>query len=193
MTGADLDPRVVRTREVVVRAAAELLAEVGFERICIDAVAERSGVARSTIYRNWPQRTALFVESFDRICARGPGSIEPTGDLRHDLETLGRGLVEQLHAEDWGRIMPSLISAATHDDELGEVMAAFAARRAAQAAAIVRHAVSQGGLEPPDDVDAALERFVSPFFFRRLITRLPLDEGFLQRQVDAALRDLDAH
>jgi AcrR family transcriptional regulator len=191
-TGEDVDPRVARTRQLVLTAAADILAEDGFERICIDAVAERSGVARSTIYRNWPDRTSLFVEAFRNLCHGAPVAVDAGPDLRSDLEALGRHLVSQFNSAPWGNTVPSLISAAVHDEEMMRALSDFAAERRAEALAIRQRAVERGEISRPERWDAALERFVSPFFTRRLVTKLPLDDAFLASQVEATLSELGA-
>ncbi|MEX1280276.1 MAG: helix-turn-helix domain-containing protein, partial [Acidimicrobiia bacterium] len=77
------DPRIERTRRVVLGAAVEVVAERGFSGATIDAIAQRSGVARSTIYRHWPDRGDLLLEAVsDRV---GPVEASVTGDLREDL------------------------------------------------------------------------------------------------------------
>ena len=192
MRAEEIDPRVARTRQVVLTAAADLLAEDGFERICIDAVAERSGVARSTIYRNWPDRTALFVEAFRALCHGGPATVEAGPDLRSDLEALGRHLISQFSSAPWENTVPSLISAAIHDDEMMRALSDFSAERRAEALAIRHRAVDRGEISRPERWDGALERFVAPFFTRRLVTKLPLDDAFLESQVEAALVELGA-
>lgn len=192
MTPAEVDPRVARTQEVVVDATAELLAEMGFERICIDAIAKRSGVARSTIYRNWPQRATLLAESFGRICAKGPADLEPTGCLRDDLRALAERLISQLCDDDWGRAAPSLIGAAARDPDLATVIATFSAQRAREAMATLERAVEAGEITRPERIELALERFVAPFFVRRLITHRPLDDDFVTAQIEATLAELGA-
>lgn len=108
-TDTRVDPRIERTQALVVEAAAELLAERGFERITIDGIAERSGVARSTIYRHWPDRADLLGRAFGVVC-----SVEWTddhgtlaADLRHKATMLADGLTNQA----WGRMLPSLVGA----------------------------------------------------------------------------------
>ena len=59
--GADRDPRVVRTREKVMSAAIDLLAESGYSGFSVDAIVRRSGVAKTTLYRHWPSRADLLV------------------------------------------------------------------------------------------------------------------------------------
>ena len=54
------DPRIERTRTAVLDAASDLLAEAGVVGFNVDAVARRSGVARTTIYRHWPDANELL-------------------------------------------------------------------------------------------------------------------------------------
>ncbi len=190
----DVDPRIARTREVVLAATMWELAEVGFERVSIDAVAERSGVARSTIYRNWDARSTLLAVAFRRLHACGPKRPAPGATLTQDLERLGRMLIERLGSDEWSRTVPSLISAAVHDPPMRALLATFSDERAEEAGQILRRALAREEIALPDDLDGraldeVLERFVAPFFFRRLVSQRPLDEAFLRAQVEAAVAD----
>ncbi len=85
MTVADphVDPRVARTRVAVLTAAREVLVDDGWEGVTVARVAERSGYARTTLYRHWPQRLDLL-----RDLIRAEASVAhstPSGDLRADL------------------------------------------------------------------------------------------------------------
>jgi AcrR family transcriptional regulator len=55
------DPRVTRTRSVVLDAAATLLAERGYAAFTMDALVERTGVSKTTMYKHWPSRTGLIA------------------------------------------------------------------------------------------------------------------------------------
>lgn len=185
-----LDPRVERTHALVVAAAAELLADEGFERITIDGIAERSGVARSTIYRHWPDRADLLAQAFGVVC-----SVEPTGDhgslvgdLRHKVGMLAHGLNE----ETWGRMLPSLIGAAEHDDDLRRALLRFNGDRRAETIELLERAVTRGEIDGDQDLAGALERFIGPFFFRRVMTHQPIDDEFIERQLRAVTAELGA-
>ena len=58
-----MDPRVIRSRTAVIAATLDLLAERGITATTIEAVAERSGVARTTIYRQWDGQPALVLDA----------------------------------------------------------------------------------------------------------------------------------
>ncbi len=185
-----VDPRIERTRAVVVQAAADLLADEGFERITIDAIADASGVARSTIYRHWPDRADLLGQAFTVVC-----SVQPTpdhgslvADLRHKAIHLARGLTD----EPWGRMLPSLVGAAEHDDDLRRGLLAFNAERRGESQELLQRAVERGEISGDHDLHGALERFIAPFFFRRVVTHEPLDDDFVEAQLAAVCAALGA-
>ena len=75
-------PRDAGLSERALAAARELLTESGFEATTIQAVAARSGVHASAIYRRWPSRIELIEEAV--FPGLSPLSVQPTGDLRTD-------------------------------------------------------------------------------------------------------------
>ncbi|HEX8935935.1 MAG TPA: helix-turn-helix domain-containing protein, partial [Pseudonocardiaceae bacterium] len=58
------DPRVARSRRVIIDAAVALLVERGFGATTVEAISARSGAAKTTIYRWWPSKGLLAIESF---------------------------------------------------------------------------------------------------------------------------------
>ncbi len=186
-TDTELDPRIARTRDVVISATAEVLAECGFERITIEAIAERSGVARSTIYRNWPTRADLFIAGFERVCSFQP--VPDLGSLRTELHQLGTLLANGLNEAVWGLVLPSLIGSAAHDPDLRHAQEAFSDARRTEVAEVFIRAAERGEIDASTNAGDLAEAFAGPFFFRRLMTNRPLDEDFVQRQVDNAARN----
>lgn len=178
---APIDPRTERTRHVVISATAALLAEAGFGRITIEAIAERAGVARSTVYRNWPDRADLLVEAWNELSRRP----EPpdTGTVAGDLHDIGTELARGLSTSPWGCAVPSLVGAAAADDDLARAMRQIGSRRRAIIAAALRRGIDRGEVEPGADVDALAEQFVARFFYRHLMTRGALDDAFVADQV----------
>ena len=60
---AEVDPRVERSRRVILSAALDLLGEVGYGGLTIEAVAHRAGVGKSTIYRHWPGTLEMLEDA----------------------------------------------------------------------------------------------------------------------------------
>ena len=59
------DPRVERSRQVILQAALDELGEVGYGAFRIESVAARARVGKSTIYRHWPDKLALIADAFE--------------------------------------------------------------------------------------------------------------------------------
>jgi AcrR family transcriptional regulator len=103
----DTDPRIARSRAKLLDAATALLVEGGPRAVTVDAVTERSGVAKSTLYRQWSSRTELLVDVLR-------SNIPPTPEV--DL-SLGFEAALRAHYSDavrsfadpeWARILPAL-------------------------------------------------------------------------------------
>src|SRR3954447_1593913 len=77
-------PRIEGVREQeILDAALEVLADVGYDRLTIDAVAHRAKASKATLYRRWNSKATLVVEALARV--KGPPVTPDTGDLRTDL------------------------------------------------------------------------------------------------------------
>ena len=80
-----IDPRVVRTRDDVLRATLQVLLDEGWDAVTHPRIARAAGYSKATLYNHWPTRTALVTAAFGRL--RELPHHPPTGDLRHDLIT----------------------------------------------------------------------------------------------------------
>src|ERR1700710_916480 len=91
--------RGVARESAICAAALELLAEVGYDRMSMDAVASRAKASKATIYRRWPGKRELVVHA---IRCRGPQHVEPpdTGSLRGDILATLRLAHEGIASED---------------------------------------------------------------------------------------------
>jgi AcrR family transcriptional regulator len=182
MVNAEVDPRISRTRTVVLDATAALIGELGVGRTSIEAIAERSGVARSTIYRHWPNRPDLLVEAIRTTIALEPP--DETGDLRHDLSVLLGGLANRLGSPQTGPIMMSLIAEVKRDPQMASVFTRFALERFGLIRSILEHAVERGELTGDVDPEQMTEDLVAPLFFRAFILSVSLDHDSVDGHID---------
>ena len=63
MTDLSVDPRVERTRRVVLDATLDQLAEVGYGALTIEGVARSANVGKATIYRHWEGKLDLVSDA----------------------------------------------------------------------------------------------------------------------------------
>jgi AcrR family transcriptional regulator len=179
------DARTTRTRAVVLDATADLLLDVGCERLTIDEIAAKSGVARSTIYRNWGDKSTLVVDAVD--CIAGMPDPPETGTLAGDLTVMADRLANNLSEGMLGKLLPSLVSAASCDDELRSRLQAMSNARFEVTRIVFERAIVRGEIDNAD-VEGRIERFIAPFFARHLLHGWPLDKAFRERQVAGATK-----
>ncbi|HYF46099.1 MAG TPA: TetR/AcrR family transcriptional regulator [Acidimicrobiales bacterium] len=182
------DPRIVRSRAAVLEATVELLGEVGHSGTTIEAIAERSGVAKTTIYRHWPRRAPLLVDAlYSRV---EHAAFEPTGDLRADLLALVGGLARKLRDPNWSRMVATLLDAAESDPEIAELSAAFTQQRRELCRSVLDRGVQAGELRADADTDTAAQLLGGAVFYKRLILRRPATDADLEVVVDLILDGL---
>ena len=182
------DPRIERTRSKVLGAAIEVVGERGFSAASIEAIAEQSGVARSTIYRHWSNRTDLLLEA---ARARLGEVVQFTSsDLRSDLISIATSLSASLTTEPIGTIVASLVFEARRDPEIAELHRQFVAQRFALASEVIASAVERGELPESTDPSAMVVDLAAPIFFRGLALAAPTDPEWIESLVD---RWIDAY
>jgi AcrR family transcriptional regulator len=183
--GADKDKRVERSTKTVLKTTLKLLAEQGLSGVSVDEVAKRSGVAKTTIYRHWPSRSALLLAACSTLGTRA--GAPDTGTLRGDLTTLATILARRLRSERWASILPSMIDAAERDPELAGVHARLHAGFMEPFYAVLARARARGDLPRGRDASHVVASVVGPLFYRRWFSREPLTEAFAESLVDSAL------
>lgn len=180
------DPRVLRSRAAAIRAALELVAERGIPAATVEAVAERSGLAKTTLYRLWPDRAALVLDAFGATLT-APGDPD-TGSLRGDLLHLVTGLARALTTGPAAALMPALIDAAERDPAFAALHRREADQRHRVVLDVIARGVARGELPGGTDPAEVLDLLAGPLFHRRLISTPELTTAFAERVVDLVLR-----
>jgi AcrR family transcriptional regulator len=183
-------PRSEEARRKALAAATELILERGVSHLTIEEVASRSGVAKTTIYRHWPERGALVLDTV-RACF-GAVPTPDTGSLRGDLDTYFNGMIMVDLSGPIGSLMPSLIEAAAHDGEIELLVDKVSQERQRPILDIVERAQARGELPADLDPRVVIGTIVGPIVFRKLIWRQPLDAAYLQGCLDVAVAGLKA-
>ena len=183
-----VDPRVARSREAVIRAGVELISEGGLGAFSVDAVAARSGVAKTTIYRHWPARRDLLNDVFESFDAHTP--TPDTGSLREDLRFLARDLAADLAEADWPKSVAAIVGEAEHDKDLAEAHRAHVRTEMTPLRDVLERAVERGDLPPDTDIELVAEHVSGALFFRRFVLHGTSTPDEADRLVDLALDGL---
>jgi AcrR family transcriptional regulator len=147
-------PRVEGGREEEILAATvALVAELGYDRLTMDAVATAAKASKATLYRRWTSKAELVVDAVSR--AKGcpmPENVD-TGSLRGDLVSLAcgaGGFTDEMPMS----VMAGLLTALQHDSELQNAFRErFLAPRLGLVTTVYQRAVARGEVSPDIDVE----------------------------------------
>ncbi len=178
------DPRVARTRARAFEATLELAAESGLHACTFDAVSERSGIARSTLYRHWTNQAELVMEALLSQDVEEHVAHD-TGSLRDDMLIHMLGLGRELESSTWRAMAPQLVAAASTDPDMSGILKKSSDYYLGIVAEIVDRARERG--EVATDIDSAHVAllFSAPVFYRYLMARQPVDGRWITSHVDA--------
>jgi len=188
-TAARPDPRVERSRQAILEATLQLLARDGdVGSLTVEAVAARSGVAKTTIYRRWRDKWELALDAvMIDMLARLDEPVD-VGDTRKELLTVINSVVKMLATPPYGQAMQALVSQIATDADLARVYREQVVEpRQAELTPLVKRGIARGDLRPDTDVRLIHELLVGPIFYRLLFSGAALDRNLGRRIVDAIL------
>lgn len=112
-------PRSIQSDQAILQATLELLAEVGFERMSIDAIAARAGVSKPTIYRRYKGKEELVADAIESF--REEVVLPDTGNLWSDIDALIKNAA-QITLSPLGRqTVAMIISSASSNPEFARI------------------------------------------------------------------------
>jgi AcrR family transcriptional regulator len=184
-------PRSEKSTQAILAAAGELLLEHGLEAVSMDAIAERAGVSKATIYRWWPTKETLAIDALYEDWAAAYPVAPDTGSLRDDLLGILLPWVNQIATRPYARVLGALLTRARTDDSFArELDERLVQPRRNRARPIFERAIARGELAADTDVELAMDLLYGPVYHRFLQGHLPLTETFVEAVIDAVLRGL---
>jgi TetR/AcrR family transcriptional regulator of autoinduction and epiphytic fitness len=164
-----VDPRIERSRLLVREAALAELAERGWGGLTIEAVAARAGVARSTIYRHWPDKLALITDALEVLNRQPPP--RPEGETpRMRVENIIDHLARAVPDSPVGACLPALIEAAEHNPQVRELHHRYNATRRGALVEAIAAGIESGDFAASIDPELAAQALAGAIFYRRLMT-----------------------
>jgi AcrR family transcriptional regulator len=157
----------------------------GYAELSLDAVAARSGVHRTTIYRRWRSRHQLVAEAFMDLADRTL-EIPDSGNIDHDARGLARSVAVTL-SQSVGAAAVRAMVAAKQADERYTIARRFWASRLVAVRPMVERAVQRGQLPHATDAAQVISAIAAPLYFRLLVTDEPLTPAAADLAATAAL------
>jgi AcrR family transcriptional regulator len=184
--------RAADRREAICDAVFQLLGEVGYDKMSMDAVAARARASKATIYRSWPDKPSLVAEALTHRFGENI-DIPDTGTLRGDLMAMLTLACEITNSTD-GEVMTGVMTAAARNPALARTLheCTYESKHASHDL-VVRRAEQRGELPPGSDSELLHEILYALIITRKMTTGEPLDEEFARRVVDDVLIPVLAH
>jgi AcrR family transcriptional regulator len=184
-------PRSERAHRAILQAANELLENEGFAAVTVEAIAERAGVSKATIYRWWPNRAAVVMDGFLSIVS-SEVPFPHTGHAREDIRIHMRRLSEAFSG-NLGRTVAALIAEGQADPELAEALRSrWLSVRRTEAREILELGIERSELREDLDPEVAVDVLYGPIYYRMLVGHASLDEDFADTLADHVFAGLRA-
>ena len=176
-------PRIEGVREQeILDAAIEVLADVGYDRLTMDAVAHRAKASKATLYRRWNSKAKLVVEALART--KGVPDVPDTGDLRSDLLSAFCGM-GGLADHDTTATLGAVLTAVSTDPEFAcEFRAQVVEPKARVSRTIFERARDRGELRADIDLDIVVPALAGIVLHRVFLFGDTPEPALIQRAVD---------
>jgi AcrR family transcriptional regulator len=183
--GGDRRRSSERTRQAILDATRELLAEGGVHGLTVEGVAARAGVAKTTVYRRWRSKDelalAVLIDMVEHVAA-----VPDLGDTRAELMAFVDRAVKLLRSTLMGRVMQGLVSDLASNAELARAFRErVVAARVTEIRRMVERGIERGELRPDADYELANELLFGPVYYRLLLSGAPLRDDLAARVVAA--------
>jgi AcrR family transcriptional regulator len=179
-------PRSQAAHDAVLKAALRLVTKRGFRAVSVNEIAAEAGVGKMTLYRHWPNKAALVMDSLLVLI----GSETDFPEAGSAIQSLRQQLDLQVafFRSSRGTLIRSLVAEAQSDSELA---IAFRERwlnpRREGVRQIMRAAVAEGSLRSDIDIDTAIDLLYGSLYYRLLLGAGALDERFVDSIYDQFL------
>lgn len=184
-------PRSEKARVAILAAAGELLLERGVEAVSMDAIAERAGVSKATIYRWWSTKETLAIDALYEDWAAAYPEAPDTGSLREDLLGVFLPWADHIATRPYARVLGALVTRARTDPGFAdEFDHRLVQPRRDRARPIFARAIARGELPADTDTELAIDLLYGAVYHRFLQGHLPLSRDFVKAVIDAVLHGL---
>ncbi|ARV62021.1 TetR family transcriptional regulator [Nostocales cyanobacterium HT-58-2] len=112
-------PRSAQSHQAILQSTLDLLAQMGYERISIDAIATHAGVGKTTIYRRYRSKEELVADAIESL--REEIEIPDTGTVGGDLDCIIESAVKTTLTPLGRQILAMIIGAASSSSQFAQV------------------------------------------------------------------------
>ncbi|MEQ1883380.1 MAG: TetR/AcrR family transcriptional regulator [Burkholderiales bacterium] len=180
-----MPPRPNASRDEILVATLQLIAEHDISGVSVDMVADACSVSKATIYRRWASRDDLIFEALTYV--QYPANRPDKGNVRDDLTVLLQGLVTFLNRPDGGKVYAAFLNAAIRNAKLAALRREVARKAKLDYEIVIDRAIARGELCMGMDSNLLIDMLIAPFVYRRIADNADARMNDVLPTIDAAL------
>ncbi|MHB0774527.1 TetR/AcrR family transcriptional regulator [Halomonas sp. WWR20] len=179
-------PRSASAAPKAMRAALDLALEGGIQHATVERVSAESGVAKSTLYRRWPNAAAIVMDAFFEEVGPTIAYDEQLPIVEKFCQSVG-ALVEALKGSR-GQLLRELLGAAQAEPDLREAfLERWIAPRRRLGLEAIEAAVERGELRPEVEPELALDLIYGAVYYHVTVSFSDIDQRFVAALVERVL------
>jgi AcrR family transcriptional regulator len=183
-------PRGEAARQKIIEATQEVLLDNGLDGFTVEAVASRSGSARTTIYRHWPEPKDLVIDTLESLAGQFP--VPDTGSLRGDLQAAATIVRPVLEDPRTRRLLLDVTRAAAEDTDIEKIRQRAIRERRQPVQVLLQRAIARGEIDPAIDLNMAMHLVEGPLLSATVLQNRPITDEMLTELVHRIVRALSA-
>lgn len=161
---------------------------MGYAGFRMESVAARAGVGRSTLYRHWPDKSALISDALETLNVQPDPERElVAGTPRQRVELLLTHLGRALTDSSVAACIPALVHATANDSAVREFFHRYSAQRRNRLTRAIAEGVASGQFPDRINPESASAALSGALFYRRLMTADAVDAAFIASLIDTVL------
>lgn len=171
-------PETDSAGQSILDSAIRLLADGGLTTFTIDRLASEARVSKTSIYRRWPDKKAIFRAVLDRWGRRA--EVADVGDFALELDQWYRDRQSTYNEPGFRQVAASLAELAAHDRDIGAAMAADRHSSWNTVRQILQRAIDRGEITGVVDIEHLEQFFLGPIYYRTLLDGQDLDDDTIE-------------
>ncbi len=183
-------PRSIHADQAILQATLDLLAEVGYQSMSIEAIAARAGVGKTTIYRRYTSKEEIVADAIESL--REDTSIPDTGSFWGDMDILIENAGKKINSPLGRQTLALIISTASSNPQFAEVYwKRYTQVRREAFAKVLERAKLRGEIHKDADIDLIID-LVSGSLYYALIFKPTTEpvEAYMRRTMDLLFKGI---
>ncbi|MEH1822291.1 MAG: TetR/AcrR family transcriptional regulator [Nostoc sp.] len=181
-------PRSIHADQAILQATLDLLAEVGYESMSIEAIASRAGVGKTTIYRRYTSKEELVADAIESL--RDDVAIPDTGSFWGDMDILINNAAKKIDSPLGRQTLALIISTASSNPQFAEVYwTKYTKLRREALSKVLERAKSRAEIHKDADVELIIDLLSGSLYYALIFKPItePV-EAYMRRTMNLLIK-----